>query len=509
MAVVRYAPINIAGADLTVHPIHYICDTTLELPTSGLKLGDTALTIDTNAQYMATSATTWAAIGTVGGSTFLTFSNLGASTTPDVNSNTSGTSFVTPSWTPPSAGLIVLDVCSEQASGFPSAPTVTGNSITWVQIATITFASTRRLTRYGANAAGSAAGATTIGTFGGSNQLSCRASFYAVDGTDVANGVAQTFVQSPTGNGTGTSGSITLAAGSNSRNRPIAAFHHLGDNEAKTARASWTALDDLHNFSSMSLATQYRSDAFETTASATWTTSAIWAGISSELKATGATLPITLTSRATINSATDATSYASGSFTPTANTLLVAIYDSDRTSADPTTPTVAGHGTWTAVDNLLWNSDITDHGKLFIFALNTGASPAASTVTFDHGATTHHGAEASIFELSGTDVANGVAQCFRQLVHSSVNTDGGASQLAVTLASPGTTRNRSFMALGHLAATALLPQTNWVAIHDLVHATPSQGLYTEWRSDAFDTAAFVDYTSLVRRGGISFEIKAL
>jgi hypothetical protein len=219
-------------------------------------------------------------------------------------------------------------------------------------------------------------------------------------------------------------------------------------------------------------------------------------------------MTIGLTTRGSINSAGDATSYATGSFTPSANVLLVAIYDSDRTSADPTTPTLSGHGTWTALDSLLWNSDITDHGKLFISALNTGASPSASTLTFDHAGVTHHGAEASIFELSGTDVANGVTQCFVQFVHSTVNSDGGSSSLALTLASAGNAANRPFMAFAALGAATMIPQTNWTVIHDVGHATPDQNIYTEWRSDAFDTAGFVDYSNLVRRGGIAFEVKA-
>jgi hypothetical protein len=62
MSVTRYAQINIAGVSLAAHPVHYICTTTAELPPSGLKLGDTALALDTNVSYKAASSTTWAAI---------------------------------------------------------------------------------------------------------------------------------------------------------------------------------------------------------------------------------------------------------------------------------------------------------------------------------------------------------------------------------------------------------------------------------------------------------------
>lgn len=67
MAVKRLALVNVGNVALAAHPIHYLCDTTAELPTSGLKLGDTALTVDTNTQYKAASSTTWAVAGGGGG----------------------------------------------------------------------------------------------------------------------------------------------------------------------------------------------------------------------------------------------------------------------------------------------------------------------------------------------------------------------------------------------------------------------------------------------------------
>jgi len=62
MAVKRYAAVDQQNAAFGFHPLHYVCDTTAELPSSGLKLGDTALTKDTNAQYKAASATTWVSV---------------------------------------------------------------------------------------------------------------------------------------------------------------------------------------------------------------------------------------------------------------------------------------------------------------------------------------------------------------------------------------------------------------------------------------------------------------
>ena len=214
----------------------------------------------------------------------ITFSNLGNSAAPDLNDNTDATSYATSSWAPPSSGLIIVDVFTQQASGFPDIPTVSGNSLTWTQIQTITFSSVRRLTRFAANASGSTTGTTTFSGFS-ATQAGIRASFYLADGTDVDNGVTQTFIQSPTNSGSSvTTLSITLSAAADSNNRPCAVFFTSNDNANQTPRTNWTELDDLHNFEQKSLATQYRGDAFETTASSSWPSNAVCAGIASELK---------------------------------------------------------------------------------------------------------------------------------------------------------------------------------------------------------------------------------
>jgi hypothetical protein len=62
-------------------------------------------------------------------------------------------------------------------------------------------------------------------------------------------------------------------------------------------------------------------------------------------------MALTVTHRTTSGSETDAMSAEAASFTPNANTLLVAAYVASRASATPTTPTLTGHGTWTAIDN--------------------------------------------------------------------------------------------------------------------------------------------------------------
>ncbi|TLZ54000.1 MAG: hypothetical protein E6K15_09705, partial [Methanobacteriota archaeon] len=101
---------------------------------------------------------------------------------------------------------------------------------------------------------------------------------------DLSGGVAAAFVQSPTGSGTAGSGSITLASPGNSANRPVSGWFHAAQ-EGTNPRANWAEADDgNHNNPGTGVESQWRSDAFETTASASWSTSSAWLGIAAELK---------------------------------------------------------------------------------------------------------------------------------------------------------------------------------------------------------------------------------
>jgi len=216
----------------------------------------------------------------------IAFANLGASLDPDINLTTNLTSYASASWTPPTADLLIV-FCQNSAASAAAAvtPTVSGNSITYVEIATV-INDINRISLFAANLSGATAGATTF-AFAGNTQTTFRASFFQATGVNLTGGVAAAFVQKPTNSGAAaTSGSVTLAAAGHADNRPISGFYHLA-NEQSTPRTSWTELDDLRlGTPAATLETQYRSDAFETTASATWATSVIWAGIAAELKAT-------------------------------------------------------------------------------------------------------------------------------------------------------------------------------------------------------------------------------
>jgi len=227
----------------------------------------------------------------------ISFSNLGVNATPDLNSGADATSYATASWTPPTSGLILAFVHGARAgTATPDTPTMSGNGVTWTQIGTTLSINggVRGLSLFAANASGSSTGATTI-DFGANTQLGCIVSFLHADGVDLASGVAAAIVQNVSNSGTATSGSVTLAAAAHADNRPVAGFYH-NTNETKTPRTNWTEADDLTGAGhARALETQFRSDAFETTASATWTTSSAWGGIAVELKALVSGTAYTLT----------------------------------------------------------------------------------------------------------------------------------------------------------------------------------------------------------------------
>lgn len=223
-------------------------------------------------------------------------------------------------------------------------------------------------------------------------------------------------------------------------------------------------------------------------------------------------MAIALTARAGAGSTTDGTSVATASFTPTANTPLLAVYQAHRTdSTAPTDPSVSGHATWTQIDALTWATAGTNRRRLWIFAGDPGGSPGASAITFSHGATTHHAFQWSVFELSGTDYpTTTLANLFVQIVKTTVETTGTATG-DITLAAAGAADNRAFLAMGcgAVASEAITERTNWTEIHEAAADTPSANLQTSWRSDAFETTASASWTSSVKFGAMAFEIKAL
>lgn len=120
-----------------------------------------------------------------------------------------------------------------------------------------------------------------------SNASGCHISVIEVTGADMTGTALQAIVDTATitGSSPDTTATITYNAASNAANRPLAAYA-VASNVAVAPRANWDELDD-GNFISPSDAVevQSRSDAFETTGTATWTGSLSWTALGIEIKA--------------------------------------------------------------------------------------------------------------------------------------------------------------------------------------------------------------------------------
>src|SRR6185295_19885963 len=123
-----------------------------------------------------------------------------------------GSSFVSSSWTPgaTSGNTWHALVANRVTSGTPNTPTLSGNSATWTQIATITFSTFDRITIF-ASVDASSIGSTTA-SFGGQSQAGSHFGMWEWVGADNSS-VAAMIPQSNTiSTGSGTSLADTLAA---------------------------------------------------------------------------------------------------------------------------------------------------------------------------------------------------------------------------------------------------------------------------------------------------------
>lgn len=224
-------------------------------------------------------------------------------------------------------------------------------------------------------------------------------------------------------------------------------------------------------------------------------------------------MAIGVTNRASNGDTSNATTYTSASFTPgTGGSLLVACFAATRGSgANPDIPSVSDtlgtHLTWVQVADFLYGSIGANRYRMTIFAARAPAIPSAMQVIPTYaGALT--GCAWSIFEVTGTDVANGVyPNCFPQAVNTAANSTGASA--SVTLSAAGNAANRAFLFAAHNANEVYALATNWVGIGSGNYASPAIAAQSQWNSTAFDTNPNTSWSTSAVFGMIGLEIKAL
>lgn len=215
----------------------------------------------------------------------------------DSTDKTAGQTYTTASITP-SANKLIL--CAWMLADDGATPTVgctlSGNGLTWDLITSANTATTEfRGSVYlframGASPSTGAIAATVDGTC-----QSAGWSVFELDGVDTSgtNG-SGAIVQSAKGESVsnGTTATATLASGAgDAANRCVAAIG-LSADLAVTERTNWSEIHDVSiAVPNKRLETQWRSDAFEQTASGTWGSNARWAIVAAEIKAAAAAAP--------------------------------------------------------------------------------------------------------------------------------------------------------------------------------------------------------------------------
>ena len=166
-------------------------------------------------------------------------------------SNLAATSYTTASITPSSNNLVLAWVTNSKTTTAPDNTTLSGNGLTWVRVATVTWGTStsvsprRRTTLFRAMGAAPTSGTVTI-AFGGASQTGCLWSIQqfagvSTSGTDGSGAVVQSVTNWADNVSTGGL-SITLAALSSSMNATVGGFsNRINSSTSLLAGAGYTA----------------------------------------------------------------------------------------------------------------------------------------------------------------------------------------------------------------------------------------------------------------------------
>lgn len=198
-------------------------------------------------------------------------------------------------------------------------------------------------------------------------------------------------------------------------------------------------------------------------------------------------MSITLAALGTINASTDAASFASGSFTPTANRLVLAFVGSTRSGATPSAPTLSGNGlTWEQIGSIAGNTEATPRSRLTLFRA-MGASPTTGAVTVDFSGETQQNCVASIFEMAGIDT--GGSHGSGAIVQSSTDAADAVQAVPFTLSAFGSASNGAIYGVLKDTTSGVNPESGWTEIHEVGNTSPAIRLETTWRDTEDATVA--------------------
>jgi hypothetical protein len=268
---------------------------------------------------------------------------------------TNTTSYATASVSPAANSLLVLFTSDQISAGTAPEAVPTGLSLTWSALGTRTtntglFRVGAWIAQCGASPGSGAITLTEVDRGSGTTSIGTGWAVIQITGHHVADPVRQVVIPAPQESGGATSYTIAFPGDpADANSRPLAWFT-LSGTQTVTPRTSWTELSEVTgSLPNIVLESQWRSDAFEATASATFLSMTDFMGIALEIaeaSAPTAVLRATVASRAW-TSATSSPVAVGMPLGITAGDLLVAAISTD---AAATVAAGGGEG-WTNITN--------------------------------------------------------------------------------------------------------------------------------------------------------------
>lgn len=201
-----------------------------------------------------------------------------------------------------------------------------------------------------------------------------------------------------------------------------------------------------------------------------------------------------------VSTTTDATSFSSGSWTPTDGTICIAFVTNTKATT-PDLGTVSGNSlTWTQIDTVTVNSTVR---TTCYWAYVTGATAGVTTVDF--AGITQTGCAMKLRCFSGCDTATPIVQH----TTNSANTGSNSTTLVITLASSVTAGNATIGYFAKNATAAFTVGSGFTSAGTTNYATPGTVDQAEYNLSPSGTAVDVTYASaIVAICGVAFELKA-
>ena len=205
-------------------------------------------------------------------------------------------------------------------------------------------------------------------------------------------------------------------------------------------------------------------------------------------------MAVSATHLTTSSSGTGASSYATASISPTANSLVLAAVRANGPDI-PATPTCSGASmTWVQVATITYAA-----ARLTLFR-GLSATPGSGALTFDFGVDSEDQCHWSINEFgevntSGTNGSGAVIQ-------SATNKDG-ATTLTVTLSTFSSIANATYGVLGERDVQTVTDGTGFTRL--AINSSNSRVIQTQWRNDN-DTSVDWTLSSADELAGIAVEI---